>query len=170
MQMTTSNTQPTAMDDYLFDLRGYLHLKNAVDVDHVKAMNDILNTFPKIAPGEWHGNVHRDPIPQSRGVCLQQIYEAGTPFERLIDHPRWYELVRRYVGGEGTFDYHHGPLFIDENFACIRGPHEAIGMHSGGAEHNKRCQYLFRNGDFMCGQINILLALTDIGPGDGGTA
>ena len=25
------------------------------------------------------------------------------------------------------------------------------------------------NGQFRCGQINILLALTDIGPGDGGT-
>jgi ectoine hydroxylase-related dioxygenase (phytanoyl-CoA dioxygenase family) len=32
-----------------------------------------------------------------------------------------------------------------------------------------RNQYRFVNNKFRCGQVNILLALTDIGPGDGGT-
>jgi len=169
MAKTETPYKATAMDDYLFDLRGYLHLKNAVDLDHVKSMNKILDEFPKIQPGEWHGYVHREPIPQSRGVCLQQIYEAGEPFERLIDNPRWIELLKRYVGGEGSFDWHHGPLFIDESFSCVRGPHEAIGMHSGNAECNKKLQYHYQCGKFMCGQINVLLALTDIEPGDGGT-
>lgn len=167
--MNATPYQATAMDDYLFDLRGYLHLKNAVDLDHVRAMNRILDDFPRIQPNEWQGYVHRENVPQSRGICLQQIYEAGEPFERLIDHPRWTGLLKRYVGGEGSFDWHHGPLFIDENFACIRGPHEAIGMHSGNAECNKKLQYHYQCGKFMCGQINILISLTDIGPGDGGT-
>ena len=61
------------------------------------------------------------------------------------------------------------PLFIDECFANIRGPGEAIGLHSGGHEGTKRTQFRFYNGQFHCGQINILMALTDIGPGDGGT-
>lgn len=30
-------------------------------------------------------------------------------------------------------------------------------------------QFRFTNGAFRCGQVNILMALTDIGPGDGGT-
>ena len=47
-------------------------------------------------------------------------------FEKLIDHPSWIEHVKHFVGGEGTFDYNHGPLFIDENFANIRGPGESI--------------------------------------------
>ncbi|HYF48707.1 MAG TPA: phytanoyl-CoA dioxygenase family protein [Planctomycetota bacterium] len=167
--MGAARYQATKMDDYLFDLRGYLHLKGAIDPEHVAAMNRILDTFPKIQPNEWHGYVHRENVPQSRGSCLQQIYEAGEPFERLIDHPRWVDLLKRYVGGEGSFDWHHGPLFIDEAFACIRGPHEAIGMHSGNAECNKKLQYHYQCGKFMCGQINILMALTDVGPGDGGT-
>ena len=33
----------------------------------------------------------------------------------------------------------------------------------------KRCQFLYRNNQFMCGQINILIALTDMMPGDGAT-
>ena len=74
-----------------------------------------------------------------------------------------------FVGGKDTFDQHHGPLFIDENFANIRGPGEAIGIHSGAYEGTQRAHYRFENGKFHCGQINILLALKDIGPGDGGT-
>jgi len=74
-----------------------------------------------------------------------------------------------FVGGKDTFDQHHGPLFIDENFANIRGPGEAIGIHSGAHEGTQRGHYRFENGKFHCGQINILLALNDIGPGDGGT-
>ena len=74
-----------------------------------------------------------------------------------------------FVGGEGTFDQHHGPLFIDENFANIRGPGEAIGIHSGNPEGLKRNHYRYQDDKFHCSQVNILLALTDIGKGDGGT-
>jgi hypothetical protein len=42
-------------------------------------------------------------------------------------------------------------------------------MHSGGQEGVMRCQYKVLNQKFYCGQVNILTALTDIGPGDGGT-
>jgi hypothetical protein len=163
------STKATAIDDYLFDLRGYLHLKGALTAEHVAECNAILDGIPDVDPGAWHGYIHREEVERSRGIALQQIYEAGEPFERLIDHPRYVELVKRYVGGENSFDWLHGPLFIDENFASIRGPHEGIFMHSGSAENVKRCQYLCRNGSFMCGQINVLTALTDIGPGDGAT-
>ena len=166
---TAKPAAPTAMDDYLFDLRGYLHIKGALKAEHVAECNGVLDGIPDIDPGAWHGYIHREQTERTRGIALQQIYEAGEPFERMIDHPRYIELVKRYVGGENTFDWLHGPLFIDENFASIRGPHEGIFMHSGSAENNKRCQYLFRNGAFMCGQINVLVALTDIGPGDGAT-
>ena len=103
------------------------------------------------------------------GLNLQQIYEGGEPFERLIDHGAWIDKVKCFVGGAGTFDYNHGPLFIDENFASIRGPGQAIGLHSGGHEGTKRTQYRYYNGAFHCGQVNVLMALTDIGEGDGAT-
>lgn len=163
----------TPMQNYLFDLRGYVILKHAIDPDHVREMNDrldeIIGLQPPLRPGEWYGSVHAHTFGGKDGINLQQIYEAGEPFERLIDHPNWINLVKHFVGGEGTFDWHHGPLFIDENFANIRGPGEAIGIHSGGHDRNKRCQFRYHNGRFQCGQINILMALTDIGPGDGAT-
>jgi hypothetical protein len=161
--------KPTEMEIYLFDLRGYIVLQNALTNDEVAELNATIDGILPIEHGSWHGYVHSTNFGANDGHNLQQIYEAGEPFEKLIDHPSWFEKVKLFVGGEGTFDYLHGPLFIDESFVNLRGPGEAIPLHSGGHERVKRTQYLFRNGKFMCGQVNILLALTDIGPGDGAT-
>ena len=164
------SNQPDEMEIYLFDLRGYLHLQNALTPAEVQACNNRLDELLPMAPDEWDGYLHARPTHQGSDTFqLQQIYEAGEPFERLIDHPSWIEKLKFFVGGEGTFDWYHGPLFIDENFAWVRGPGKATGMHSGGHEGAKRTQFRYRNGKFQCGQINILIALTDMGPGDGTT-
>jgi hypothetical protein len=113
-----------------------------------------------------HGHQYGD---STSGINLQQIYEAGEAFERLINHAAWLEQVKHFVGGEGTFDHKHGPLFMDENFVTVRGPGEAIGLHSGGYTPTKRTQFHVKDGKFMCGQINVLMALTEMGPGDGTT-
>ncbi len=159
----------TDLDIFLFDLRGYLLIEGALSKDEVKALNGGIDAILPLRRGEWAGYVHGHAFSDNDGINLQQIYEGGEPFEQLIDHPSWIDKVKHFVGGEGTFDYQQSPLFIDENFANIRGPGGAIGLHSGGSEGVKRTQFLYRNGRFMCGQVNILMALTDIGPGDGAT-
>lgn len=163
------NKSVSELDQYLFDLRGYLILKNALSKTEVAEMNATLDSLSIAEQGGWDGWVHAHSFGGKDGTNYQQIYEAGPAFERLIDHPSWIEKVKTFVGGEGTFDWNHGPLFIDENFANIRGPGEAIGLHSGGHCGTKRTQFRFHNGRFQCGQINILMALNDIGPGDGAT-
>jgi len=160
---------PTDLDIYLFDLKGFLVLRNALSQDEVAALNAGINDILPLKHEEWLGYIQGHTFGDSEGVNLQQIYEGGKPFESLIDHSSWIDKIKYFVGGEGTFDYKHGPLFIDENFANIRGPGEAIGLHSGGHEGVKRNQFRFHNGRFQCGQVNILMALTDIGEGDGAT-
>lgn len=157
------------IETYLFDLRGYVILRGALSADEVGSMNTILDELPRVEPGEWYGHLHAHTYGTKDGYNYQQIYEAGEPFEALIDHPSWIEHIKLFVGGEGTFDYHHGPLFIDECFANFRAPGEAIGLHSGGHPPIHRNQFRYHSGRFMCGQVNVLMALTDIGPGDGAT-
>lgn len=154
---------------YFFDLNGFLALRGALNEQELQAINAGIDDLLPIAHGEWKGYVQGHNYGDNDGLNLQQIYEGGAAFENLIDHPSWIEKVKYFVGGAGTFDYNHGPLFIDECFANIRGPGEAIGLHSGGHEGTKRTQFRYFNGMFHCGQINILMALTDIGPGDGAT-
>jgi hypothetical protein len=163
----------TPMEEYLFDLRGFLVLRNVITPDHLaeinRSLDSILALDPPLQKGEWHGGVLAHTFGGKDGTNLQHIYEGGEPFERLIDNPAWIEKVKHFVGGQRNFDALHGPLFIDENFANIRGPGEAIGLHSGGHEPVKRCQFRYLNGQFSCGQVNILMAFKDIGPGDGAT-
>ncbi|NIK54614.1 phytanoyl-CoA dioxygenase family protein [Kribbella shirazensis] len=158
---------PTELDDYLFDLRGYLVLEQALEPDLVDKLNTALDNFPELEPQAWAGNVHRvDDNPGNAGVELQNIVEGGPEFERLIDHPSWLAHVRRYCGEQDS--YVEG-LFIDECFATIRQDGGFFPVHSGGYRGAVRGQYRYKDGVFRCGQVNILMALTDIGPGDGGT-
>jgi hypothetical protein len=152
--------------DYFFDLNGYLILEGAIDPDHLARLNTALDEFPALEFGHWHGNVQRLDNNGMAGMELQNIVEAGEPFEELIDHPSWVERVHRYCGEKGCF---YDGLFIDECFATIRRDGGYFPLHSGGHDAPVRTQYRYFNGQFRCGQINILMALNDINPGDGGT-
>ena len=152
--------------DYFFDLRGYLVLERALSPELVSMLNAALDAFPHLELGHWHGNVQRLDNNGRAGLELQNIVEAGWPFEELIDHAAWIDLVRRYCGEFGN--YYEG-LFIDECLASIRRSGGYFPLHSGHQDGMVRTQYSFRNGRFRCGMVNILMALTDIGPGDGGT-
>ena len=161
--------QISKIDKYLFDLNGFIVIENALNRSEVKACNKIIDKLKKLKHNEWEGYVHGHNYGGKEGLNLQQIYEAGKPFEKLIDHPSWINHMLEFVGGDGTFDHQHGPLFIDENFANVRGPGDAIGIHSGNHEGTQRGHYRYENGKMHSGQVNILVALTDIGKGDGGT-
>lgn len=152
--------------DYLFDLQGFAILRGAVDARHLAELNASFDKFPDLPFMGWWGNVQRLDNNGQAGLELQNIVEAGEPFEKLIDHPAWYERLRRYCGEKNT--YVDG-LFIDECFASVRRTGGFFPIHSGGQDGIVRNQYRFVNGKFRCGQVNILLALTDVGPGDGGT-
>lgn len=163
----TSGTERDALCDYLFDLQGYFVLEDAVEPDLVQDLNDVLDSAPPLGPAQWWGNVQRignqDP---SRGFELHNVVEAGEPFERLIDHPSWIRLMRRYAGEE---DSYVSGLFIDECFATVRREGGYLRVHSGGYRKAVRGIYHFAHGVFRCAQVNVLVALSDIGPGDGGT-
>ena len=157
---------PTALDDYFFDLNGYLILKNAVTAAEVDELNVAFDAFPKLKVGDWWGNSQRRDYTGDTGFELHNCVECGDPFEKLIDHPSWISHARHYCGEEKS--YVEG-LFIDECIASIRlsgGHHPA---HSGGYLGARRGSFDYKHNVFRCGQVNIILALTDIGPGDGPT-
>jgi hypothetical protein len=108
-ELNKNDIMPTDYEEYLFDLRGYVVLKSALSPEHVAELNRSLDSMPldRLMPGDWWGHVHGHSYGGvwADGLNLQQIYEAGEPWERLIDHPSWIGKVRHFVGGEDTFDY-----------------------------------------------------------------
>src|SRR4051812_33326945 len=105
---------PSDREIFFFDLNGFILVRNALSASEVAACNRVIDSLQHLTKDGWSGYVQGHDYGGAEGLNLQQIYEAGEPFERLIDHPSYIEKVRMFVGGEGTFDYHHGPLFIDE--------------------------------------------------------
>ena len=111
----------------------------------------------------WLGNVEIHSYGQDDGVNFQNIVEGGAVFERLIDHPSWHPLAERYINPVNG-------LSIHENLLNVRGPGGFLYIHCGG--HTPLFYLTFRQhntGEWMVGQINVLMALEDIGPGDGPT-
>jgi hypothetical protein len=163
----------TYMADYLFELNGYLIVKGAVAAPDLAEMNrwaenhwDYLDKKRRSATdsdGEWIGQVETHTYSNADGINFQNIIEAGPVFERHIDHPAWIEHVRRWINP-------HNGLSIHENLLNLRGAGGYIGIHCGG---HIPCSYMtFRQantGEWMVGQINVITALEDIGPGDGPT-
>jgi ectoine hydroxylase-related dioxygenase (phytanoyl-CoA dioxygenase family) len=155
-----------AVDDFFFDLNGYLILEKAVDDDLLARLNSAFDRLPDIAPGEWIGNAQRRDYTKDTGYELHNCVEFDPAFTELIDHPSWIELVKHFCGEEQSFVQ---GAFIDECIASIRrsGGHHPV--HSGGYKVSLRCGYGYKHGLFRCGQCNIILALSDIGEGDGPT-
>ena len=129
-------------------------------------MNAAFDSFPELEYGQWWGNAQRRDYNGATGYELHNCVEVGEPFERLMDGPGWIEYVRHYCGEEESYV---AGLFIDECIASIRrsGGHHPV--HSGGYRAALRNKYNYDHGVFRCGQCNIILALTDVGPGDGPT-
>lgn len=168
--LDASAVAPSALDEYLFDLRGYLLVPGFLDAAEVAEGNALIDSIPGDLPrAGWHGWVQREDHPEHRGISYQQIYELGGVFERMIDHPRLLNTLDRFVGGHDTHDRYQGPMAIDENFFSVRGPGEAIPIHAGGHELASRSGYRYHNGRFLCGEVNVLTAFSDIGAGDGAT-
>lgn len=151
--------------DYLFDVNGFRVLRGALTADQLAALNAWVDAqdLDALRPGDWIGDVEVHTYGAADGVNFQNVIEGGPVFEELIDHPAWIDEVRRYI--------QHGDHGVrtDETFLNIRRRGGYIPIHSGG--DNVRFTGLFRwqNGSWAVGQINILMALTDIGPGDGAT-
>jgi ectoine hydroxylase-related dioxygenase (phytanoyl-CoA dioxygenase family) len=157
---------PSELDDFFFDLNGYLVLGQAVDGDLLARLNSEFDAFPDLPAGGWYRGAQRRDYTDATGLELHNVVEIGGPFEDLIDHRAWIEYVRHYCGEEGT--YVQG-LFIDECIASVRtaGGHHSV--HSGGYCTPLRCLYRYEHGMFRCSQVNVIVALRDIGEGDGPT-
>ncbi|HSI73380.1 MAG TPA: phytanoyl-CoA dioxygenase family protein [Fimbriimonas sp.] len=158
--------QPSEVDDFFFDLNGYLVLKGAAEPELVDRLNVAIDALPPLEVGQWLGNAERRDYTKDTGLEIHNCVELGEPFEALIDYPGWIEYVHRYCGEKGS--YVDG-LFIDECIISVRtaGGHHPV--HSGGFQGALRGKYHYGNGVFRCGQCNVILALTDVHEGDGPT-
>lgn len=162
---TSTGIHSNAEADYLFDLHGYRVITSALSHAQLATVNSWVDEqdVDRLSPGDWIGDVEVHTYGAKDGLNFQNIIEGGPVFEELIDHPAWIDQVRRYiVAGDHQ-------LRIDECFLNVRRSGGYIPIHSGGDNVRFTGLFHWHSGQWAVGQINILMALTDIGLGDGAT-
>ncbi|HSP29683.1 MAG TPA: hypothetical protein VLN74_14110, partial [Ilumatobacteraceae bacterium] len=127
---------PSTLDDYEFDLRGFLVIASALSNGELAALNAAYDRFPPLDHGEWYGAAQRRDYTADTGFELHNVFDCGDPaFDVLIDHPAWIDHARRYAGESGT--YVEG-VTIDEHIATIRAAGGHHPVHSGGHDASVR--------------------------------
>ena len=64
--MSAEVQKPTDIDIFLFDLRGYLLLKNALSVEEVAACNAEINAVMPLKVEQWAGYIHGPSVRDRR--------------------------------------------------------------------------------------------------------
>ena len=159
----------TDRDIYFFDLRGFLVLEGALSRAEVQQLNDRLDAMPRLQVGEWYGYVHAHTFGDRDGLNYQQVYEAGAPFERLIDHPSCLTRCVTSSAARARSTSITARCSSTETSSTGAAPAKRSACTTAVTWGLSRCQFRYLGGKFHCNQINVLVALTDIGPGDGGT-
>ena len=168
-----ADEQDTYLIDYLFDLNGYIILKNAIRKDDLCEMNQWVDDHWEYVLGQrrsqnedtgaWIGHVETHTYSDADGCNFQNIVEGGAVFRRLINYPSWIAHCRRWINPTNGISIH-------ENLLNVRGQGGYIGIHGGGAHPLFYLTFRQENtGEWMVGQINVIGALHNIGPGDGAT-
>lgn len=147
------------------DINGFVLLENVLSPGEVARMKGALY------------RLRDEPDLQSHGVYLNtrndHHFGAGHLIEydpALLDyatHPRLVPLVEEFVGGSVRLEECEAIINRRAPETPQDGPVHALGFHTG-TEHGWGTYE--RDHHFHCLFVKTLAFLTDVGPGDGGTA
>ena len=158
----------TPTEKYLFDIHGYLIIKELLSTAEVEAANaavdahaDEINLRPNdlsrgsltLAGSEGRGDL---------GGMLTWEKPHCEVFRRMIAHPRSHRFLSELCG----------PGYRLEGLGIITMDKGAEGFwfHEGGEPYDRTRGYVYHNGRMFTGMTNIAAQLTDVGPANGGFA
>ncbi|OLZ71767.1 hypothetical protein AVW11_05880 [Streptomyces amritsarensis] len=160
-------------EKYLFDLNGYLVVRNALTPDEVVQLNEAVDRrsvseklestpyfhtgFPDVMLG--NSDPGNGPVDLADGSLL----DWGPEFRRLIDLPRILPYLEELLKPEVRFDHAYG-VFSRAGAASGVGMH----LHHGGAPHDPSQSYSYRDGEIYNGLLAVSYALTPAAAGGGG--
>ena len=136
----------TSEERFVFDLEGYLIIKNALSDAEVDALNTLADaSFPG-----------RDPARTSR---MEQVSRWGQATKDLIDHPSIVPYLLELIG----------PKFrIDHDYCIFMHQGNTRGRLHGGHDRGTDQWFSYRDGEIRNGLCAVTFSLTAANPGDGG--
>jgi hypothetical protein len=158
-------------EKFLFDLQGFLHVKDFLTVDEVKALNDAVdaNVVPMeeyewTGPSQYSGGMSGEYNIRTASDMFNWDQPWCQPFRDLIAHPKLIPYLNSLFGRGWRLE--GAPGLIMARKGC--GGH---GLHGYASRQydGTRC-YVYANGQFRTGMTVIQYQLRDIEEGNGGVA
>jgi hypothetical protein len=138
----------TAEERFLFDLRGYLVIRQVLSAVEVAALNAVAETkIPALAGRPNYGRIFR-------ASAWSRAYQT------LMDHPRILPYLVELIGPRFRLD-HDFCIFVS------KGGH-GDDLHGGETEENPDHWYRYRDGVIRNGLTVVTFCLTPAKVGDGG--
>ena len=173
--------EPTADDDgmteaerYLFDLRGYLVVKNALTPAQVADLSERLEQHRSDSRRLFGSDRARYPGGESAAFSAKSLIEWGGPYVDLIDLPAIAPYLQTLVGTNYRLDHdyikidsatHASKLYLHGGGQGAGGATDLVGPTDGG-----QCYYRYSNGKFYNGLVAVGFELDTVPPGAGGFA
>lgn len=140
----------TEVEQYLFDLQGYLIVEDVLEAEAVAELNRLIDAQALGADVEQaRGRLH------SGGFLTW-----GQPFVDLLDHERVMPLLKVILGDGFRLDHYYA-IYLEAGA-------ERLGLHGGNTPYDPPEYYHFRNGHMYNGLTVVAWNLADTGPTQGG--
>jgi hypothetical protein len=143
----------TDEERYLFDLQGFIAVRDALAPDHLADLN-----------AEMDRQVAAAVPPDKNSHRFGDVLDWGPPWRALIDNPRVAGHLEAILGPGYRLDHDYADL--------IRQGKGPIGtrLHGGATPFDAGQYYTFRGGEIRSGLVVVAYNLRDVNPGDGGFA
>ncbi len=136
---------------YLFDLWGYLVVKDVLGEAEITELNNLIGERSQ-------SELHKEDIDSQRfGGFLELENDA---FRNLLNHPRVMPYLKELIGDKFRLDHAYGIVMDKGNLG--------LNLHGGGTPYDPCQYYVCRNGQMYNGLTVVSWALTDMLPGQGG--
>ena len=146
------------LQQYLFDVQGYLVIENVLSPDELAALNRHIDEQELPTPGK----VQRfGSAPDGSGFL-----QWGKPFCDLLDHPKIMPILRFRLGDCFRLDRIYG-MYMEEGMPR-GGLHADYGATSPTAKAQPGEYYSFRDNEIHNGFVVVTWNLADTGPEHGG--
>jgi hypothetical protein len=179
MSAPASSSGMSAHDKFLFDLNGFVIVRNVFSADEVAAANAAIDAHSvNLCAREDAGlrNTLADSPHAAAGPRLDMGRMLGWPkphcdvFRSVLAHPRLIPYITELCGEGYRLD--HQPLIVaqdkdSEGFALHGGPISGDDGTPKG-KFNPELQYRSMNGELWTSLLAVSVHLSDHGPGDGG--
>ena len=146
------------LQQYLFDVQGYLVIENVLNPDELAALNERIDAQQLPTPGK----VQRfGSAPDGSGFL-----QWGKPFCNLLDHPKIMPILQFRLGDCFRLDRIYG-MYMEEGMPR-GGLHADYGATSPTAKAQPGEYYSFRDNEIHNGFVVVTWNLADTGPEHGG--